>query len=61
MPSAACDDLDNKNISVEALDQMSDATAHAVLVFAMTKSAIEGTGRGRGHYDPEFEAAHARK
>jgi len=55
----ACDDIDN--INLEALDQMSDAAVHAVLVFAMTKSAIEGTARGKGHYDAEFTAGHARK
>ncbi len=42
---AACDDIDN--ISVEALDEMSDAATHAVLVFAMTRSAIEGTSAER--------------
>ena len=45
----ACDDIDN--LSHTALDQMSDAAAHAVLVFAQTNSAIEGTdkGKGKGH------------
>ena len=52
-------DIDNVNL--EALDQMSDAAVHAVLVFAMTNSAIEGTARGSGQYDAEFTAAHARK
>ncbi|HZD18555.1 MAG TPA: M20/M25/M40 family metallo-hydrolase [Actinomycetota bacterium] len=43
----ACDTFDNN--SDEALDQMSDAAAHAVLTFAMTSSAVPGTGRGRGN------------
>jgi Zn-dependent M28 family amino/carboxypeptidase len=37
----ACDTFDN--ISLDALDQMSDAAAHAVLTFAMTTSAVNGT------------------
>ncbi len=42
----ACDTFDN--ISLEALDQMSDAVAHAVLTFAMTTSAVNGTDKGKG-------------
>ena len=38
----ACDTFANN--SDEALDQMSDAAAHAVLTFAMTKSSVRGTG-----------------
>lgn len=38
-----CDDINN--INVEALDEMSDAAAHAVLTFAMTTSAVNGTGK----------------
>jgi hypothetical protein len=34
------------NISLQALDEMSDATAHAVLTFAMTTSAVNGTSKG---------------
>jgi Zn-dependent M28 family amino/carboxypeptidase len=47
----ACDTI--ANLSMDALDEMSDATAHAVLVFARTKSAIEGTDKGKslGHGD----------
>ena len=56
---AECDDIDNVN--VEALDQMSDAAVHAVVTFAMTKSAVEGTGRGKGRYDPAFKAGKASK
>ncbi len=40
----ACDTFDN--ISLEALDQMSDAAAHAVLTFAMTTSSVNGTDKG---------------
>ncbi len=45
----ACDTI--ANLSDTALDQMSDAAAHVVLVFAQTTSAIEGTdkGKGKGH------------
>jgi Zn-dependent M28 family amino/carboxypeptidase len=41
---AACDTV--ANVSETALDQMSDATAHAVLMFAMTTSAVPGTDKG---------------
>jgi Zn-dependent M28 family amino/carboxypeptidase len=40
----ACDTFDN--ISLEALDQMSDAAAHSVLIFAQTTSAVSGTAKG---------------
>lgn len=43
----ACDTFDN--ISLTALDQMSDAAAHAVLTFAMTTSAVNGTDKGKGN------------
>lgn len=43
---SACDTFDN--ISLEALDQMSDALAHSVLTFAMTTSAVNGTDKGQG-------------
>lgn len=39
----ACDTFDN--ISLTALDEMSDAAAHTVLTFAMTTSSVQGTGR----------------
>ena len=42
----ACDTFDN--ISEEALDQMSDAAAHAVLTFAETTSEVSGVARGNG-------------
>lgn len=40
----ACDTVDN--FSFEALDDMSDAAAHAVLTFAMTTSSVNGTDKG---------------
>lgn len=43
---AACDDIDN--LSLTALDIMSDAIAHATLTFAETTSAVNGTGQGNG-------------
>jgi Zn-dependent M28 family amino/carboxypeptidase len=42
----ACDTFDN--VSLEALDQMSDAVAHAVLTFAETTSSVNGTDKGKG-------------
>jgi Zn-dependent M28 family amino/carboxypeptidase len=42
----ACDTFDN--ISLEVLDQNSDAIAHAVLTFAMTTSSVNGTDKGKG-------------
>jgi Zn-dependent M28 family amino/carboxypeptidase len=39
----ACDTFDN--ISLEALDLMSDAAAHSVLTFAMTRSSVNGTDK----------------
>jgi Zn-dependent M28 family amino/carboxypeptidase len=56
---AACDTFDNVNL--EALDEMSDAVAHAVLTFAMTTSAVQGTDKGSGTpgYDPAFKGHRA--
>jgi Zn-dependent M28 family amino/carboxypeptidase len=47
----ACDDIGN--VSTTALDQFSDASAHATLAFAQTGSAVEGTDKGKalGHGD----------
>ena len=42
----ACDTFNN--ISLEVLDQNSDAIAHAVMTFAMTTSAVNGTDKGKG-------------
>ena len=50
----ACDDFSNN--SDESLDQLTDAAAHAVLTFAMTTSAVNGTGKAQlphtGAVDP---------
>jgi Zn-dependent M28 family amino/carboxypeptidase len=42
----ACDTFDN--VSLEALDQLADAAAHATLVFAMTRASLSGTAQGKG-------------
>jgi Zn-dependent M28 family amino/carboxypeptidase len=42
----ACDTIDN--YSLAAIDEMSNAAAHAVLTFAMTSSAVNGTDKGKG-------------
>ena len=52
----ACDTIDNVNLV--ALDEMSDALAHALLTFAMSTSAVEGTAKGKAQgqeYDPSFK------
>jgi len=49
----ACDTYANNSDTV--LDQMSDAAAHAVLTFAMTTSAVNGTDKGRGYGSSDFE------
>ena len=58
---AACDDI--ANLSTTALDQMSDAAAHATLVFAQTTSAIQGTGKGnaKGQFEAEFQGSNLKK
>ena len=43
---AACDTI--TNINQATLDLMSDAIAHATLIFAETTSAVNGTGKGNG-------------
>jgi Zn-dependent M28 family amino/carboxypeptidase len=52
------------NVNMKALREMSDATAHAVLTFAMTQSSPSGTDRSGHTYDPEeleFNGSHARR
>ena len=39
-----CDVLDN--ISEQGLDEHSDAAVHAIVTFAQTKSAVQGTAKG---------------
>ncbi|HEX6761075.1 MAG TPA: M28 family peptidase [Propionibacteriaceae bacterium] len=50
----ACDTFTNVNLV--ALDEMTDAIAHAILTFAMTTSAVQGTGKGsdKATYEPTF-------
>jgi len=51
----ACDTYANNNDT--ALDLMSDAAAHSVLTFAMTTSSVNGTDKGKGHGQSDFEYA----
>jgi len=60
----ACDDIDN--LSPTALDQMSDAVAHATLLYAMTRSAVNGTDQAAGQASVSsssaaFRGHHARR
>jgi len=59
----ACDTYANN--SDVALDEMSDATAHAVLSFAMTTSSVNGTDKGKGlgkwKDDMEYLGSHLRQ
>jgi Zn-dependent M28 family amino/carboxypeptidase len=56
-----CDDI--TNLSLTALAEMSDATAHAVLTFAMTKSSVNGTDNAsnRAKDNMQFKASFAKK
>ena len=58
---AACDTYDN--VDLEALDEMTDAMAHAILTFALTTSAVQGTAKGtaNGQYSPTFRGPRAIK
>ena len=55
----ACDDIDN--VSQTALSQMSNAAAHAALTFAQTRSAVEGTGKGKAKGHGEYLGSDLRK
>ncbi len=59
----ACDTF--ANVNDVALDEMSDAVAHALLTFAMTTSAVPGTDKGSDNatraYDPTFRGSRAIK
>ena len=48
----ACDTF--TNVDLDALDEMTDAVAHAILTFAVTSSAVQGTDKGKAAYDPTF-------
>ena len=50
---AACDDI--SNLDTDTLDLMSDAIAHATLIFAETTSAVSGTAKGDGNSSPEWK------
>ena len=56
---AACDNIGN--INEATLDLMSDAIAHATLMFAETTSAVNGTGKGNatGKVDWQYKGNHA--
>jgi Zn-dependent M28 family amino/carboxypeptidase len=58
---AACDTF--ANVNLVALDEMTDAVAHAVLTFAMTTSAVQGTDKDskKTAYDPTFRGHRAIK
>ena len=59
---AACDTYDN--VDLIALDEMTDAMAHAILTFAMSTSAVQGTDKGSDKatkYDPAFRGSNAVK
>jgi Zn-dependent M28 family amino/carboxypeptidase len=49
------------NVNLDALDEMSDAAAHATITFAMTKSAIEGSDKGKSLGHGEFQGSSLRK
>jgi Zn-dependent M28 family amino/carboxypeptidase len=56
----ACDTF--TNVDLVALDEMTDAIAHAILTFAMTSSAVQGTDKGsKAAYDPTFRGHRAIK
>jgi Zn-dependent M28 family amino/carboxypeptidase len=52
----ACDTASSVNPTV--LDQMADASAHTTLVFAMTSSAVSGTGRSAVTLEQKGPLAH---
>ena len=53
------------NVNTKALDEMSDAAAHATLTFAMTSSDVSGAAQGGGSKRSgaamEFKGSHLRK
>jgi Zn-dependent M28 family amino/carboxypeptidase len=57
----ACDTI--KNLSSTALDQMSDAAAHATLLFAMSASSVSGTDNATNDAKAasQFKGSHAKK
>ena len=61
----ACDTFANTDdlLPLRALDEMTDAIAHAILTFAMTTSAVQGTGKAsdKATYEPTFRGHRAIK
>jgi hypothetical protein len=61
----SCDTFASSNapLALVALDEMIDAMAHAILTFAMTTSAVQGTDQGsdKATYDPAFRGPRAIK
>jgi Zn-dependent M28 family amino/carboxypeptidase len=55
----ACDDI--TNLSRTALDQMSDAVAHGTLTFAQSRSAVEGTDKGKALGHGKYKGSQLRK
>jgi Zn-dependent M28 family amino/carboxypeptidase len=55
----ACDTINN--LSNTALDQMSDATAHATLTFAQTTSAVQGTDKGKAKGHGQYQGSSLRR
>ena len=51
-----CDDL--SNINETGLSEHSDAAVHAILTFAQTTSAVNGTGKGASKEPKEFKGHH---
>jgi Zn-dependent M28 family amino/carboxypeptidase len=51
-----CDDL--TNINNQGLSEHSDAAVHAILTFAETQSAVNGTGKGASKKAKEFKGHH---
>ena len=49
------------DLGMIAIDEMTDAVAHAILTFAMTSSAVQGTARASDSsaYNPTFRGARA--
>jgi Zn-dependent M28 family amino/carboxypeptidase len=52
----ACDTM--ANLSTTALDEMSDAVAHATLTFAQTRSAVNGTAQGNAAAGAALQLTH---
>jgi Zn-dependent M28 family amino/carboxypeptidase len=49
------------NLNTQALDEMSDAVAHGTLTFAQTRSAVQGTDKGKALGHGDYQGSHLRK